>query len=299
MKHRIICQALLLLFALTLQAQSSVSDINRIKRDKDYLYGEATLNSKEAALKLAYELLEVEIKNWATQKSADISTVLAKHINDYADTIILPRGNMIRAFAFVKTSNLKAIKGKDMAVKIEKQEKKEKQKAEPVVEEAKPTPVEEPVEEKAEPVAEETKPAPVEEPVEENTEPAVEETKPAPVEEPVEEKTEPVVEEAKPTPVEPVKTEEEKVLERVLAITSFYDLEKTIKPLKEAGKIAGYGKYTTMSDPANSYLIVYDQQANIKAVLGKGTSSRKNLKTGLDDSEKNYHGCGAIWFKVK
>lgn len=239
MKHRIICQALLLLFALTLQAQSSVSDINRIKRDKDYLYGEATLNSKEAALKLAYELLEVEIKNWATQKSADISTVLAKHINDYADTIILPRGNMIRAFAFVKTSNLKAIKGKDMAVKIEKQEKKEKQKAEPVVEEA------------------------------------------------------------KPTPVEPVKTEEEKVLERVLAITSFYDLEKTIKPLKEAGKIAGYGKYTTMSDPANSYLIVYDQQANIKAVLGKGTSSRKNLKTGLDDSEKNYHGCGAIWFKVK
>ena len=46
-------------------------------------------------------------------------------------------------------------------------------------------------------------------------------------------------------------------------------------------------------------MIIYDQQAAVKAILGKGVEKRKNLKTGIDDSEKNYHGCGAIWFKVK
>ena len=84
-----------------------------------------------------------------------------------------------------------------------------------------------------------------------------------------------------------------------MGIESFYDLEKTMKPLKDQGKIEAYGKYTTMTDPAQCYLIIYDQQADIRAFLDKGESSRKNLKTGLDDSEKNYRGCGAIWFKVK
>ena len=54
-----------------------------------------------------------------------------------------------------------------------------------------------------------------------------------------------------------------------------------------------------MSDPASCYLIIYDKEANIKAVLGKGAATRPNLQTGLSDSEKNYHGCGAIWLKIK
>ncbi len=288
MKQRFVIFSLFLIFAITAQAQHNMSDINRIKRDKNYLYGEATLNNKEAALKLAYELLEVEIKNWALQKSTDISSVLASGINDFADTIILPRGNMIRAFAFVKISNLKTSKGKNLAVKIDN--------AEPVKEE--PAPVKEDsisVKEETAPVKEES--APVKEestPVKEESAPVKEESTPVKEESaPDKEVSAPVIEEPK------VKTIEDEVLEKILQVRSFYDLEKTMKPLKEEGKIVDFGKYTTMSDPANSYLIIYDQEANIKAVLGKGTDSRKNLKTGANDSEKNYRGCGAIWYKVK
>ena len=88
------------------------------------------------------------------------------------------------------------------------------------------------------------------------------------------------------------------VLTQLASISNFYDLQKVMTPLKDAGKISSFGKYSTMTDPEDCYLIVYDQQANIKAVLGKGSSVRPNLKTQKDDSEKNYHGCGAIWFKI-
>lgn len=269
---RISIISLFLLFTLSLQAQSSMSDINRIKRDKNFLYGEATLDSREAALKLAYELLEAEIKNWAAQKNAGINSVLASHVYEYADTIVLPRGNMFRAFSYVKVSNLKTIKGKDMVVMVEATGKKNVKQSEPEVGESPENKV---AEEKAVP------------PVKQEQVPVVEEKKEtAPMKAPDKEV------------VAPKKTVEETVVERLMNVQSFYDLEKTIKPLKEEGLIQDYGKYATMKDPDNCYLIIYDQQATVKAILGKGTTSRKNMKTGLDDSEKNYSGCGAIWVKI-
>ena len=250
MKHRFTCLFATVMMSAALLAQNSISDINRIKRDKDYLYGEATLENKEAALKLANELLEVEIKNWAAKKDSKISSVLASKIFEYADTILLQRHNMVRAFVYVKTSNLKAIKGKNMTVKIEP----DKPLTKPIVQ------AEEAPQPKAEPKA-------------------------------------PVVKEEPKQPK--VKTPADEVIEKLKAVGSFHDLEAVIKPLKDEGKITEYGKYTTMKDPAGSYLIVYDQQGGIKALLGKGVKSRRNLKTGLDDSETNYHGCGAIWLKIK
>ena len=220
MKKKMICLMAAMIFAIATCAQNSISDINRLKRDKDYLYGEATMDTKDAALKLAYELLEVEIKDWAINKDQKISSVLASKVYDYADTIVLKRHNMVRAFAYVKKSNLKAVKGKNFKVDVNREK---------------------------------------------------------PLSKPL----------------------DEKVIEELKTVTSFYDLEKKMKPMKAAGEITDYGKYTTMSDPENCYLIVYDQQATVKAMLGKGKKFRKNLNTGLDDSEKNYRGCGAIWFKIK
>jgi hypothetical protein len=271
MKNRIIFLFFAIALTVSLCAQNSISDINRIKRDKNYLYGEATLENKDAALKLAYELLEVEIKNWATEKKAQISSVYATNIYEYADTIILPRHNMVRAFVFVKTSNLKAIKGKSVSVNVNQDEPLTK----PVVDEPDIAAVEQ------EPQVE-----PQQEAIPESQSESIhkEETVLPPVED------ESTVKHS---------TIKEEVLSHLLSVSSFYDLEKTIKPLKEEGKITDYGKYSTMSDPANCYLIVYDQQAQIKAFLDKGVTTRRNLKTGADDSEKNYHGCGAIWFKIK
>lgn len=257
MRNRIICMLSGIMLATALWAQNSISDINRIKRDKDYLYGEATLESKEAAVKLAYELLEVEIKNWATKKDSKISSVLASKVYEYADTILLQRHNMVRAFVFVKTSNLKAVKGKNLTVKVDQ----DKPLTKPIVEERTPQPA-------------------VKQP--EITQPEVVKA--------------PEVREPQP---EISKSPADEVIEQLKGVNSFHKLESVIKPLKDEGKITDYGKYITMKEPAACYLIVYDQQGNIKALLGPGITSRRNLKTNLDDSEKNYHGCGAIWLKIK
>jgi len=269
MKKRVVSILSIMMFVSALWAQNSISDINRLKRDKDYLYGEATLDTKEAALKLAYELLEVEIKNWALSKNDKISSVLASKVYDYADTIVLKRHNMVRAFAYVKKSNLKAVKGKDIRVDVNKDVPLSKPLGEVLHEESAQVV-------SASQVETTTQVEPVK--------PVIEESK----------GIDPLIE-----PLADIPTSEEKVLQELKGITSFYDLEKKMKPLKAAGEITDYGKYTTMTDPANCYLIIYDQQAAVKAILGKGVEKRKNLKTGVDDNEKNYHGCGAIWFKIK
>ena len=246
---KIISTLTLLFMAVTLMAQTSMEEINRIKRDSEYLYGEATMNDKQAALQLAYELLETEIKNWAAAKNSKITSVTASKIFEVADTIILSRHNMIRAFVYVSTKNLKAQKGKTLVVDIQKNE-------------------------------------PLTKPV-------------------VEKKEEPVVAANPVTPATVIKEEPKKVvptkpkndaLEKLLKLTSFYDLEKTIEPLRIEGKIKSYGKYATMKNPEECYLIIYDTDANIRAILGKGTDSRKNLQTGKDDTERAYKGCGAFWF---
>lgn len=253
MRQRIVYLCTALMLTASLWAQNSISDINRIKRDKAYLYGEATLDTKASALKLAYELLEVEIKNWALQKDDKISSVMASRIYEFADTIILQRRNMVRAFVYVKTSHLKAIKGKKLTVQVDGDQ-----------------PLTKPIEPDVEQVAAD--------------EPEV---------------AQPIIAASEPQPNDPKPTVADEVLGQLKAVDSFSDLEKTMKPLKARGKILDYGKYPTMTDPANSYLIIYDRQGQIKALLGKGTSSRENQASGAADSEKNYPGCGAIWFKVK
>ena len=88
-------------------------------------------------------------------------------------------------------------------------------------------------------------------------------------------------------------------LEQILAVRSFYDLKSVMVPLKLNGEITKLGKYRTMREPQRSYLIIYDTDARIRAVLGPGSeSSRKNLRTGNKDSIYNYGGCGAIWFQL-
>lgn len=247
---------LLLLVAVTSMAQTTMGEINRIKRDSEYLYGEATMNDKQAALQLAYELLETEIKNWAAAKNSKITSVTASQIFEIADTIILSRHNMIRAFVYVNTRNLKAQKGKTLTVEVRKDE--------PVT---KPVVVEKPKEElvKVNPVTPAT---------------AIPAAKPVA---------------AKPQPAPQPKND---ALEKILKVTTFYDLEKTLEPLRVEGKVKSYGKYSTMQNPAECYLIIYDTDANIRAVLGKGTDSRKNLRTGKNDTEKAYKGCGALWFML-
>lgn len=92
---------------------------------------------------------------------------------------------------------------------------------------------------------------------------------------------------------------ESDALYRLKKAKTFFELKPIMQPLKEKGEIIDYGKYATAKHPEECYLIIYDAAGNIKALLGKGKDIRTNLKTGRDDSIKNYRGCGAIWFTLK
>ena len=89
------------------------------------------------------------------------------------------------------------------------------------------------------------------------------------------------------------------VLRKIMGAKNFFELRKIMEPLKENGQITDYGKYATMQNPKDCYLIIYDPAGNICALLDKGEDQRKNLKTGKADTIKNYRGCGAIWFIIK
>ena len=89
-----------------------------------------------------------------------------------------------------------------------------------------------------------------------------------------------------------------RVIDKIMKARNFFELREIMEPMKESGEIVDYGKYLTAQDPANCYLIVYDPAGNILAWLDKGENTRRNLKTGKNDTIKNYHGCGAIWFSI-
>ena len=95
------------------------------------------------------------------------------------------------------------------------------------------------------------------------------------------------------------KQRENDALLRLKKAKNFFELKEIMQPLKEKGDIIDYGKYATAKHPEFCYLIVYDPAGNICALLGKGKDVRQNLKTGRDDSIKNYRGCGAIWFILR
>lgn len=91
------------------------------------------------------------------------------------------------------------------------------------------------------------------------------------------------------------------VLKQILKAKNFFELRDTMKTLIKQGAVSNYGKRETCKQPEACYWIVYDRAGNIKAILGKGQSIRKNFKTGRVDSLTNYQGKGyaGIWFQIK
>ena len=67
--------------------------------------------------------------------------------------------------------------------------------------------------------------------------------------------------------------------------------------MKQQGRIAHYGRYSSLQNPKDYYLAIYNKEGEVVAVLTPGTE-RINVQTRQTDSEKNYKGCGAIGFKI-
>lgn len=83
----------------------------------------------------------------------------------------------------------------------------------------------------------------------------------------------------------------------IAACTKYSDMSAKIKSLKDEGKIKSYARYAALSDPNKCYLVIYNKEGKVVAVLTPGTE-RRNVKTNKVDSVKNYSGCGAIGFEL-
>lgn len=95
------------LLALAMVLVSFASDwrqerINSIKKNKNYLYGEATVKSQELATSLAYEQLQNEVFAWVQNDSITI-----KDINRWADTVMIRIIDVYRVFAYVEKAKIK------------------------------------------------------------------------------------------------------------------------------------------------------------------------------------------------
>ena len=99
----------IIILALSVVMGSLASDwrlekINSIKKNKNFLYGEATVSSQELATTLAYEQLQNEVFAWLQNDSITI-----RDINRLADTIMVRIVNVYRVFAYVEKAKIKSV----------------------------------------------------------------------------------------------------------------------------------------------------------------------------------------------
>lgn len=121
----------------TVKAQSTISEINAIKRDTTCITAENTDANREEAIRNAKALLEVKVSEWVRDHSLadDTETYLAK-TKEHCSLIETNRGNLIRAFVYVKKSDIFPMAHGNgvMVVKVAKTEvpKEEVKEAKPV-----------------------------------------------------------------------------------------------------------------------------------------------------------------------
>ena len=241
---RIICSILTLGLVVGVFAGDwRLEKINSIKKDKGYLYGEATVSTQEQATSLAFEQLQNEVFAWIQDDSMTI-----KNINRMADTIMVRILDMYRVFAYVEKSKLKHAKADTVQVDT--------------------IPFIETILEKKDSTL-------------------------------FTDSVRQVINKRFFGKEGKMKQRQNDALLRLKKAKNFFELKEIMQPLKEKGDIIDFGKYATAEHPELCYLIVYDPAGNICALIGKGKEVRQNLKTGHDDSIKNYRGCGAIWFTLR
>lgn len=91
------------------QADDKKKEINKIKKSSLYLSAEMTMPDKEEAMETALELLQMEVQRWVAEKKKRkevASDLIITNVEQLTEALELPRGNMYRAFVYVKKSDV-------------------------------------------------------------------------------------------------------------------------------------------------------------------------------------------------
>lgn len=247
---------------------SDAKKINSIKRNDQYIYAEATMNTEDEAFQTAQDLLLTYVNEYITEKKKldKANSVIIKDISSKCEKIQMMRGEMFRVFVYVNKKDIIPADNATTLIKLEETEETEEQTEET------PSKTENPAEEKevvpTEPVT-----------TSDNTVPVPTDTNEA---------------EASPLP----EIWQQQTIERILTATSLESAEIIINRLKAEYKIKRYGKFNDCKDPDNCFWLVYNNKGDIITVLGLGKEKKTNFKTMKYDSLNNYSGHGAIWFTL-
>jgi hypothetical protein len=113
MNRRFYFIAILLTVVMSVFAQTTDDQkkkINSIKKSSAYLYAEITTNDQQTALDLAEDMLNQEINKYVAEqkKLRKAANIVLRNRQEAMESISLPRGNMYRAFKYVKKSDILA-----------------------------------------------------------------------------------------------------------------------------------------------------------------------------------------------
>lgn len=290
-----------------LDAEQTKVRINEIKRDSTYLYGEATMSTREEADQLAKENLIINIEEWCSmQPDFESEQIMAQNIvqRGYPSMSVM-RGQMYRSFAYVKKSDLLPSNA-SITVDSVTAEPAAAVEVAPVEEVPAPslTPDEQAAlaelnisEGAAQAIAEATAPAPVVEPA---PTPIVEPT-PVPVAEPA-----PVVE---PTPVPVVADEPAPAagfpMDELVALKDIESVKNFLNAHSDACAHGALQTDPSKIDPMinDAILIIYHANSGqIRTIIDKRqpNGKRVNYFSRYEDKIGNYakQGCRAWWVYI-
>lgn len=214
------------------QADSKKNEIAKIKKSSLYLYAETTMSNKEEAMETSLQSLQMEVQNWVAEKKKRkevASDLILTNIEQFTEALELPRGNMYRAFVYVKKSDVLVSKNTmitDMPSTSE--DSKELRSSYEIISTS--------------------------------------------------------------------KVEQPEHIQRLLDLKRYDEVKPCLDAMKSEGKVLEYARYAKLSRPEDYVLIIYNQQAEVEAILSDG-AKRINLRTNLPDGVANYSGRGAIGVK--
>lgn len=284
------------------------SQINQIKKNtSDYIYAEITATTEPDAKMLAEDLLYEEINKWAaTQQNLQASQkFLVNNKTSCITTLSTTRGNMFRCFMYIRKSDIQNANNADLVENTSLKSNRDVQTSTTVQTStaaqsdstsqtsaaaqadstSQTTTTSVPIQSEAE-----AQPVSTSQPV----------TAAQPVVEGPTIKEEKVVTQSRTQDVTETGSRSlyPQVVKTLATLRTYSDMIAKAQAYKTLGEIVELVTNKFPESIEQYYLVIYDQQGRVQALLTPGMQ-RVNVCTGNDDSEKNYHGCKAFAFKVK
>lgn len=272
------------------------SQINQIKKNtSDYIYAEITATTEPDAKMLAEDLLYEEINKWAaTQQNLQASQkFLVNNKTSCITTLSTTRGNMFRCFMYIRKSDIQNANNADLVENTSLKSNRDVQTS---------TTVQTSTAAQSDSTSQTSAAAQADSTSQTTTTsvPIQSEAAAQPVVEGPTIKEEKVVTQSSTQDVTETGSRSlyPQVVKTLATLRTYSDMIAKAQAYKTLGEIVELVTNKFPESIEQYYLVIYDQQGRVQALLTPGMQ-RVNVCTGNDDSEKNYHGCKAFAFKVK